>query len=93
MVKVKDHRVSLCVVCLMSVEPVIVLGDDMEWRLAVKVSSSNVVLFDGLRSCQDGVESEDFNLFHLDELLTTLKERADTQNSDGQLRLRYSNGA
>jgi len=71
----------------MSAEPIISLGDDSTWMLGLQINHSplNAVLFDDLGN-------ESFNLFHLDEILSTIKETLDAQNSDGQLRMRYSNG-
>jgi len=57
-----------------------------QWYLAVEVNDKMVVVFD------EAVDSL-FSIHGLDDFLSSVKEDLDTQNSDGQLRLRYSNGA
>jgi hypothetical protein len=81
----------LCEICLMSTEPVISLDHTKDWSVAdwylgIEVNGVTVLVFDEL------IDSE-FNIHFLDRYLTMLKESLDTQNSDGQLRLRYNNGA
>lgn len=86
------HRITLCEVCLMSAQPVIKLDDSnsiwemSDWLLGVEINRKTVLMFDELIDVV-------FNIHVLDEYLTTLKEGLDAQNSDGQLRLRYHNGA
>jgi hypothetical protein len=75
----------------MSTEPVISLDHTKDWSVAdwylgIEVNGVTVLVFDEL------IDSE-FNIHFLDRYLTMLKESLDTQNSDGQLRLRYNNGA
>jgi hypothetical protein len=74
----------------MSAEPVISLDSNDDWSIAdwylgIEVNGVTVLVFDEL------IDTE-FNIHFLDEYLSMLKERLDTQNSAGQLRLRYSNG-
>jgi hypothetical protein len=73
----------------MSAEPMITLPDRQDslyWFLSVQINGSDVVSFDDLG---DGT----FNIHHLDDMLASAKEALDTQNNDGQLRLRYCDGA
>lgn len=73
-------------ITLGTLDPALEDWSEFDWCLAVEVNGKTVLVFD------EPIDSA-FNIHGLDDFLASVKEGLDTQNSDGQLRLRYSNGA